>query len=101
MAGKKIHLVVAVIGIALAGGGAWWYQNKSGSGGLKAAGEAGSPGSPAGPGGAASAAGKGGAPGPGGGGPRGPGGPAAVEVAKVVAVAGWERSPISPCQALA
>jgi hypothetical protein len=40
MAGKKIHLVVAVLGIALAGGGAWWYQNKSGSGGLKAAGEA-------------------------------------------------------------
>lgn len=85
MAGKKIHLVVAVLGIALAGGGAWWYQNKSGPGGLKSAGEAGSPGSPAGQGGAASAAGKGGAPAPGGGGPRGPGGPAAVEVAKVVA----------------
>ena len=81
MAGKKIHLVVAVVGIALAGGGAWWYQNKSGAGGLKSAGEAGSPGGSSGQGGAASTAGKGGA--PGGGGPRGPGGPAAVEVAKV------------------
>ena len=84
MAGKKIHLVVAVIGIALAGGGAWWYQNKSGSGGLKAAGETGASAASASPGGGASGAAKGGgATGAGGGGPRGPGGPAAVEVAKV------------------
>lgn len=81
MAGKKIHLVVAVVGIALAGGAAWWYQNKSGAGGLKSAGEVGSSGGSSGPGGAASTAGKGGA--SGGGGARGPGGPAAVEVAKV------------------
>jgi len=83
MAGKKIHLMVAVIGIALAGGGAWWYQNKSGLSVQQTAGEPGSSGGPASPGGSGSAPGKGGAPGSGGGGPRGPGGPAAVEVAKV------------------
>ena len=82
MAGKKIHLVVAVLGIALAGGGAWWYQNKSGAAGSTPAGEAGSPGGP-GAGAASGAAKGGGAAGPGGAGPRGPGGPAAVEVAKV------------------
>lgn len=81
MAGKKIHLAVAVLGLALISGGAWWYQNKAGSGGAKS------------PGGSDAAAkpGAGGAgPGAGGpGGPRGPGGaggPPAVEVAKVEVV---------------
>ena len=81
MAGKKIHLAAAVLGLALISGGAWWYQNKAGSGGAKS------------PGGSDAAAkpGAGGAgPGAGGpGGPRGPGGaggPPAVEVAKVEVV---------------
>lgn len=80
MAGKKIHLVVAVIGIGLASGGAWWYQNKSGAGNTstKTASE-----SAARPAAGGSSAKGGGAPGPGAGGARGPGGPPAVEVAKV------------------
>ena len=81
MAGKKIHLAVAVLGLALISGGAWWYQNKAGSGGAK------SPGGSdvaAKPGAGSAVPGAGGA-----GGPRGPGGaggPPAVEVAKVEVV---------------
>ena len=81
MAGKKIHLAVAVLGLALISGGAWWYQNKAGAGIAKP------------PGGSDTAAksGAGGAvPGAGGpGGPRGAGGaggPPSVEVAKVEVV---------------
>ena len=77
---KKIHTVVAVVGIAIAGGMAWWWQKPAakvegnaaaaGSGGPSAAGPA-----PSGraPGGGAGAGGGGGA--------GGPGGPATVEVA--------------------
>jgi membrane fusion protein (multidrug efflux system) len=70
MAYKKKYAVLALAGIALASGAAWWYQNKSGSAEPTAAV------APAGPS-------------PAGGGQRGPGGPArapAVEVAKVEAV---------------
>lgn len=77
MAGKKIHLVVAVLGLAVISGGAWWYQNKAGTGEAK---------SPSGPDAAAKpGAGPGAGPGGAGGprGPGGPGGPPAVEVAKV------------------
>lgn len=79
MAGKKIHLVVAVLGLALVSGGAWWYQNKAGTGDAKR---------PGGPDPAAKAGGPGTGAG-GAGGPRGPGGaggPPAVEVAKVEVV---------------
>ncbi len=81
---KKIHTLVAVVGLALAAGAAWWWQQpRSGSASVPAAGTAaggpggaapGAPGAPRGP--------AGGAPG----GPGGPGGPAAVEVARVQAV---------------
>jgi membrane fusion protein (multidrug efflux system) len=105
MAGKKIHLVVALVGVVVAGGAAWWYQNQGPGATAQAArgpapgGEsapAGSPGPGGGPG--AGAAGGGGAGGPGGaaggGAPgaggkgdaaKGPGGggPAPVEVARV------------------
>ena len=79
MAGKKLHLAVAVIGLGLISAGAWWYQNKAGGAGAGA-----KPGaeSAAGPAAGGSAA-KGGGPGGGGPGGRGPGGPPAVEVAKV------------------
>lgn len=78
MAGKKFHLAVAVIGLGLIGGGAWWYQNKAGSGpGGKPGMESASAPTTGGP------AAKGGSPGGGGPGGRGPGGPPAVEVAKV------------------
>lgn len=73
---KTIHTVVAVLGIALAGAGAWWWQNQ-GTGPSSAA-QAPS----AAPGARGPAAG--GPRGPGG--PGGPGGPAAVEVAAVQAV---------------
>jgi membrane fusion protein, multidrug efflux system len=70
---KKIHTVVAVAGIALAAGAAWWWQG--GKGGAPTAatrtatpGGAGPAGAPRGPGG-----------------PGGPGGPAAVEVARAQA----------------
>ena len=79
MAGKKIHFVVAVLGLALVSGGAWWYQNKAGTGDAKR---------PGGPDPAAKAGGPGTGAG-GAGGPRGPGGaggPPAVEVAKVEVV---------------
>jgi len=67
---KKVHTIVAVAGIVLAGGLAWWWQNRA----------------PAVPGDAlaATAPGAGGASRPAGGGAA-PGGPAAVEVGKVEA----------------
>ena len=63
MAIKKIHTVIAVLGIGLLGGGAWYWQNKGpGSGGISVAGAAsapkgpaagpGAPGAPGGPAGA-------------------------------------------------
>ncbi len=60
MAMKAIHTVVAVVGIAVLSGGAWWYQNKSG----KPAGSevAGSAASPAAPGASGATAGGGGKP---------------------------------------
>jgi len=71
---KKIYTVVAVVGIALAGGAAWWWQNQP----REAVPVVGAPGAPA----------AGGAPGAGGGGGRsgGAGGPVAVEVAKAEAM---------------
>jgi len=69
---KKIHTVVAIVGIALAAGAAWWWQNgKTPSSGAAVA---------LAPQGGPPAAGARSAGGPGGG---GPGGPVAVEVAKV------------------
>lgn len=70
---KKIHTIVAVVGIAVAAGAAWWFQR--GSKGPEATPVAGS----AGP----SARGPGGPGGPAGG---GQGGPAAVEVGRAEAV---------------
>jgi membrane fusion protein, multidrug efflux system len=58
---KTLHTVVAVVGISLAGGAAWWYQNK-GSGSMGVAGAA-----------AAASATQ----------PAGAGGPVVVEVGKV------------------
>jgi len=106
MAVKK-YLIVAFVGIGVAGGGAWWYQNvytATSSGASSSAGTAPATGgggggggaAPGGPSGSGSSWGQGGgrpqagggAPGgsapPGGGGPRGPGagGPPAVEVAR-------------------
>jgi len=107
MAVKK-YLIVAIVGIGVAGGGAWWYQNMytapavgaapsggpgpgggagpgSGGGGAAAPGGGGGSAGSWGPGGGRPQAG-GGAPGgagaPAAGGPRGPGGPPAVEVAR-------------------
>jgi len=77
MAGKKIHLVVAVLGLALISGGAWWYQHKAGTGEAKSHS---GPDAAAKPG-AGQGAGPGGAGGPRG--PGGPGGPPPVEVAEV------------------
>jgi membrane fusion protein (multidrug efflux system) len=80
---KKIHTLVAVIGIALAGGAAWWWQHRiPQSAGATAAAPAPADGSRPN---AGAPAGKAGAGGPGAGGPGGPGGPAAVEVAKAEA----------------
>lgn len=88
---KKVHTVVAVVGIALASGAAWWWQNRSDPATAVAQGAPGGAGMGAGMG-----AGGGGAVAPGarpggpgaGGGPRGggPGGPVAVEVARAEAV---------------
>lgn len=75
MAFKAKYLAVAVVGIALASGAAYWFQNKpKGPQEItaNAAGAAGPANSAASPAGGASAAGG-----------RGPGGPAGVEVAKV------------------
>jgi membrane fusion protein (multidrug efflux system) len=80
---KRPHLVVAAVGIALAGTAAWWWQHRA----SPAAVVAGDAGTPAAPGGASS--------GIGGGGPQGPAGtngrsaadgPVAVEAGKVQAV---------------
>jgi membrane fusion protein, multidrug efflux system len=68
---KTLHTVVAVVGIALAGAAAWWWQNKTASPATALVG----------PAGAASAAR------PAGAGAGGGGGPAAVEVAKATAIA--------------
>ncbi len=83
MAFKKLHTLVAVIGIAAIGGGAWWWQNKSAATGGTAS-----------PTGAMQAAPAGGAPvsgAPGGGGSGGrPGGgasgPVAVEVGRAESI---------------
>ena len=72
---KKIHTVVAVLGLALAAGVAWWWQQPRPNNAT--------PPQAAGPGAGGSGPAAPGAPrGPGGGGPGGPGGPAAVEVAR-------------------
>ncbi len=68
---KKIHTVVAVIGIAAAAGAAWWWQNHAASSSVKTL--AGAAGGSA----AASAAAPGG---------RGQGGPVLVEVARAEAI---------------
>ena len=77
MALKTVHTVVAVVGIALAGGAAWWWQQRSPS----------APADSAPPTTAAMTASGPGARGPAGpgapGGPGRPGGPVAVEVGKV------------------
>jgi membrane fusion protein (multidrug efflux system) len=72
---KKVHTWVAVLGIALLAGAAWWWQNR---------GLATGPSEPASASASAPRAGPGGP--PGGGGQGGPGGPVAVEVGKVVAM---------------
>lgn len=102
MAVKK-YLIVAIVGVGVAGGGAWWYQNVymassagaaasvPGGGGPGAAGGAAPGGAPGASGAWGQGAGRpqagGGSPGGGtgaaaGGGPRGAGGPPAVEVAR-------------------
>jgi len=65
---RKLHTVVAVLGIGIAGAAAWWWQNRAEAPATQAAAASG--------GGTASAATPRG-------GPGGPGGPAAVEVGKV------------------
>ncbi len=71
---KILHTVVALVGISLAGGAAWWYQHK-GPGATGVSAEAGSAGAAAasGPAGRSAAA--------------APGGPVPVEVGKVEAIA--------------
>jgi membrane fusion protein (multidrug efflux system) len=73
---KKIHTVVAVVGIVLVGAAAWWWQNQGSGTGVQGA-TAQAPGSGAGAGAARAPGGPGG--------PGGRGGPAAVEVAPVQA----------------
>jgi len=75
---KKLHTVVAVVGIALAAGAAWWWQRPS----APASAGAQAPQKPGGPG-ASGASAPGARPG---GGPGGPGGPASVEVASAMAM---------------
>jgi membrane fusion protein (multidrug efflux system) len=76
MALKTVHTVVAVIGIALAGGAAWWWQQRDPATAMVAAQPGAATTAPA-PGGRGPA-------GPGGaGGPGRPGGPVAVEVGRV------------------
>lgn len=70
---KTLHTAVAVVGLAAAGGLAWWWQNATPKNTPAAAAQGPSTGAPVG------AAPGGGAGRPGG--PGGPGGPAAVEVA--------------------
>lgn len=78
---KALYTVVAVVGIAIAGGAAWWFQHRAPAGGEGAR----APAAPAGatPGGMAR--GSGGAPGAPGG-PPGVGGLVAVEVGRAVAM---------------
>ncbi len=78
MALKKLHTVVAVVGIAVVGGAAWWYQQRGIGVERKEVGAAMAPGGATGASAAARGQGAIGSPG----GPGG-GGPAAVEVAKV------------------
>ncbi len=90
---KSIYTIVAVVGLAAASAGAWWWQNKAGAGAVVAAGAQAQPGA----GGAAPNAAAGGTPGaatgrpagvsggPGAGGGAGAGGLAPVEVAKAEA----------------
>ncbi|HZF80758.1 MAG TPA: biotin/lipoyl-binding protein, partial [Rubrivivax sp.] len=63
---KKIHTIVAVVGILAAGAAAWWWQKQPAPQQQQATGTPGSPGRP----------------GAGGGPAQGPGGPAVVEVAR-------------------
>jgi membrane fusion protein (multidrug efflux system) len=85
---KKLHTLIAVMGLAVAGVVAWWWQRPESSPPMAAAPGAGvTPGATApaggGPGGGSSAGAPSGRPGSGGpGGLGGPGGPAPVEVAK-------------------
>ena len=71
---KTLHTAVAVVGLAVAGGLAWWWQNAPSKAAPAATGASA-------PSGAARPGGAGGA-----GGPPGMGGPAAVEVAQVQAI---------------
>jgi len=89
MPSKKTHIVIAAIGLAVVGGGAWYWQNKVAAPG--ATGVAGGASMGTGSGAPAPGAAPGrqaGGPGGGGGaaGPGGPGGPAPVEVGKVEAL---------------
>ncbi|WP_162910964.1 efflux RND transporter periplasmic adaptor subunit [Azohydromonas sediminis] len=81
---KALYVSVAVVGIALAGAAAWWFQHRGPAAGPSTA-ASGPPGAvTSGPPGAAGPAG---APRPGaGGGPGGPGGPAVVEVGRATAM---------------
>jgi membrane fusion protein (multidrug efflux system) len=84
MALKKIHTVVAVVGIALLGGGAWWLQRfkaptPDATGAQTRTAEGARAAAPAGPSGQRGPGGPGGAGGPG-------GGPVAVELGKVTAI---------------
>lgn len=75
MALKKLHTVIAVVGIAVLGAGAWYWQNRTPAG-VAAGGESGRASIPT------QAGMKAGAPAPG-----GPGAPASVEVGKVEVLA--------------
>jgi len=79
---KKIHTLVAVIGVALASGGAWWWQHQPAkpAGGAGPAATGGAGGAGAALGGAPAGAGRSAGAGP------GAGGPAVVEVAKAEAL---------------
>jgi membrane fusion protein, multidrug efflux system len=78
---KKLHTIVAVVGIVMIAGAAWWFQRDTGA--PAATPMVGAGGGPA----ASGSPGARGAGGPGGGGgPAGPGGPAPVEVGKAEAV---------------
>lgn len=84
---KKITTVLALLGLALAAGGAWWWQNRPAAApGLAGAGAgAAASGMPAAPGGARPAGAGPGSPGGPGGRPGG-GGPVSVEVARAESV---------------
>lgn len=71
---KALYTVVAVVGIAIAGGAAWWFQHRAPAGGDAAR----APASPAGAAPGAMARGPGG--------PPGAGGPVTVEVGRAVAM---------------